>query len=496
MRIFRDSGPASLAEVSRLRRSLCAQLEELRLKTDLVDDMSLVVSEAGANIVNHGFPPASMIEVEAELTGSTLRMYIRDDGGPFSAFDAERDEPAECDLLDEHGRGLGIIRASLEGLAYEAGTPNVLTGWRSLGTSRPCVLVIEDSPALLTLYGGFLESDYQVIGCASLEEARIALKSSPIDAILADLHLGDGNSSILLDEADQGDHDKPPIVFISSNNARDVHENCLQFGAEFFITKPVQPRDLRKTIALAIERSGARRAKLNRTFARNVDALLVNSLPEQIGSYRTACIGSSASAGGGDVVMKLDLSHGRHRIVIADVMGHGIAARAWAIGLAAVVRTLHRCLPDLACSGFLTELARLTWDEPTLQGAMATVLIADLDASGVTIASAGHPAPFIFGSQVSRIDAGGALLGVHEPVPYGTAHARLARGDRLVLFTDGVDHRDATGGASMPDWAEAVLNAYAHEALPSAAQALERAARKMLGPQPLDDWTLVLLEKI
>lgn len=495
MRIFREVRPATLQDVSWLRRAMCAELENLRLKPALIDDLAIVVSEVGANLVAHSNPAATFVDVEVELTGAALTIHVRDDGGPFNDFNVRRVKQS-ASLLDESGRGLTLVQSALDRTRYKAGKPNILTGWRSLGSSRPCVLVLEDTPGLLDLYSTYLDAEYNVIGCSSLAEARLVMQTAGVDVILADLHLGDGSSSILLDEpGGSGDLDPPPIVFISSDHGTDVREECLGHGAEFFIAKPVQAGNLRRTLALAITRAGVRSARLSRMFARHVDALIDNLLPAEVGGYRTACIGASASAGGGDIVMRFPMREAE-RIIIADVMGHGVAARAWAISLSATMRTLQNYKPELNCGGFLSELARLTWDDPALQGAMATVLVADLEASGVTFASAGHPMPFVVGAEITRMDAGGPLLGVVAPMTYGTAHAAVASGDRLVLFTDGVDHRDETGGDCLPLWIEETLRSHARDPLAATAQELGRSAQAKLGPQPSDDWTLVVLEKI
>lgn len=496
MRIFCDSRPATLSDVSLLRRAMCAQLEHLRLKPEVIDDLAIVVSEVGANIVRHSAPAATEINVEVDLTGHALKIRILDDGGPFRDFNAVPSRNDTASILDESGRGLALVKSALESVRYEPGTPNILTGWRNLAASRPCVLIIEDTPALLDLYSGMLSTDYNVICCSSLQDARLALQGVHVDIVLADLHLEDGSSSILLDEPEQStDMNPPPIVFISSNQAHHVRETCLRQGAEFFISKPVNARDLRKTLALAISRAGLRSAKLNRTFARHVNALIDNLLPSRLGAYRVASLGASASTGGGDIVIRHQLQNAE-RVIIADVMGHGVAARAWAISLSATIRTLHHFRPDLTCGGFITELARLTWDDPALQGAMATVLVADLDDAGVTIASAGHPAPFVVGADIRRIDVGGPLLGVVAPLTFEDVHVELSRRERLFLFTDGIDHHDETGGECLPSWMNSVLRGHAKVDLLEVAQELAASAQANLGPQPRDDWTLVVLERI
>jgi sigma-B regulation protein RsbU (phosphoserine phosphatase) len=73
--------------------------------------------------------------------------------------------------------------------------------------------------------------------------------------------------------------------------------------------------------------------------------------------------------------------------------------------------------------------------------------VLDPARESVTYANAGHPAPLLLSAdgQARRLAAGGPVLGVVADVAYAEATLPLGRGDRLVLFTDGIV--EASGGA-------------------------------------------------
>jgi sigma-B regulation protein RsbU (phosphoserine phosphatase) len=80
-----------------------------------------------------------------------------------------------------------------------------------------------------------------------------------------------------------------------------------------------------------------------------------------------------------------------------------------------------------------------------------TVMIArltpDPDGVEVTLASGGHPPPILISRTGTRlVDCPGTLLGIYPDVPFTEVDLRLAPGEALALYTDGViESRDASG---------------------------------------------------
>lgn len=75
----------------------------------------------------------------------------------------------------------------------------------------------------------------------------------------------------------------------------------------------------------------------------------------------------------------------------------------------------------------------------------AAYLVFDLRARRVTLATAGHPSPFL----IRRTDRSitplrtsyaecGPALGIAENTVYGHRHSELQSGDRVVIYTDGI----------------------------------------------------------
>jgi serine/threonine-protein kinase RsbW len=494
MRIFEAERPASLAEVSWLRRAMARRLGDFRLPAEVVDDLQLVVSEIASNAVVHEDPAPKTISVRLDIQGTELILEVIDDGAPFVSRDLALREPMPQDPLSHSGRGLGLARDALDHTRYWSDGVNHFVGRRNLRRRRPSALVVEDTPTLLEMYREALRGDYRVIGCASFEEAKSALRDTSIDVVLADVHLGDGLGVALPEEIAKLDGRALPVVLVSSDNSIETREAALRQGAEFYLAKPVRPPQLRQAVAMAITRAAVRDARLASSFSRHVDRFVTALLPPQIGNYDVASAAGTPSAGGGDLVLHLP-QDGSDRIVVIDVMGHGVGARAWAIAYAAIVRTLHLTSGFQPAVAFLTELARIAWSEPTLDEALATALVVDLDLEGATIASAGHPLPIVFGEEIRRCSAINPLLGILKPERFQSERMELSRGDRLALFTDGLDPSGVAAGDDPPEWFMSPLREGRGVSLVTAANRLREATETALGPQPADDWTFMLIEK-
>jgi anti-sigma regulatory factor (Ser/Thr protein kinase)/CheY-like chemotaxis protein len=497
MRIFEEARPATLEDVSWLRKALARRLEDLRLSAEIINDLQITVSEIATNAVVHCTPKPTTLEVSVDIAATGLTIEIIDDGGTFVDFAAALQRAVAAPDLDAFsGRGLALARDAMSQIDYKTTDRNRFIGKRSLRPTRPTVLVVEDTAILLQIYRGYLKADYKTIGCVSLEEARAALKDVHIDVVLADVHLGDGLGTALANEMDSlGSDTAPPVVLISSDTSDETRERALRLGAEFFIAKPVRANAMRDTIAMALTRAVMRRARLAQSFVRHVDGFAAITLPGNFGWYRAATASGTASTGGGDLVLYHRLPKGE-RIVLVDVMGHGIAAKAWAIAYAAIIRTLQRCRPDLTTSAFLTDLAEFAWNEPALEHAMATVLVVDFDDDGATISSAGHPAPLLLRDTMGVVAIDGPLLGVLPPEPYSSARVKLEAGDRLVMMTDGLDPATVASGDELPSWFADVLSTVGTRAFDDATAAIQGAADAALGPQPPDDWTIITIEKV
>jgi DNA-binding response OmpR family regulator len=110
------------------------------------------------------------------------------------------------------------------------------------------VLVLDDDASLRMLCRVNLELDgYRVLEASSLANAREALSSEHVDAMLLDVHLADGDGRELLDELGAG---RPPAALFTGT------EPLAQVAglAEAVIPKPFEIGLLRATVEQLLSR--------------------------------------------------------------------------------------------------------------------------------------------------------------------------------------------------------------------------------------------------
>ena len=502
MKLFDETRPATPDGVSWLRRSVRRELLSLKLQPELINDVQLVVAELATNALVHADVPPSQIGVQIDLIGASLRIEIRDDGSPFTAFPEVWEKAARHDMAAAQcsGLGLALSHALLHNVTYRASTdgdPNRMTGWRPLQRIRPAVLLVDDDRMVLRVYSAVLKARYRIFTATSVASAMSIAQTETIDLILADYHLGDELGTTLLALLERDAERLPvPIIMLSSDRGLSARQSADGYGIEMFLTKPVAPRELRQAVEQVMTRSRKRLASIFRYFGANVERLASRPPEAELASLRMTSRSAVASAGGGDFVLHLS-SPGRERIVLVDVMGHGLKAKAGAIAFAALLRAIHAMLPFGTGPGlFLTTLSNIMRRDGALSEIIATLVVADRHPDGLLeVSCAAHPAPVVIGAEGATIlEATGALVGIERDAQYPVKRVRLGNGERLVLVTDGVEPKFLAGGGSLPSGLVACLMAKRDAQLSEAADAAAAWAASIYGPSPPDDWTIMLIE--
>ncbi|MBW0134002.1 PAS domain-containing protein [Pseudonocardia abyssalis] len=199
--------------------------------------------------------------------------------------------------------------------------------------------------------------------------------------------------------------------------------------------------------------------------------------------------GAQGTRAGGDWYDVLPLDGGRVAIAVGDVVGQGTRA-------AAVMGQLRSALAAYLLEGHdpagaLGHLDRFARRVPGAAGSTVTCLVLDPVDGVLTWARAGHPPPLVLGPGGPRLleDATGTVLAVRGRPPYVAGTARLAPGDSIVLYTDGLVERR---GEVVDDGLERLCAAgeKAHPLPPAAlAEALLAAG---LDDGPTDDVALIV----
>lgn len=501
MKLFDQQRPATVEDVAWLRKAIRRELRNLRMQPDLIDDVQLAIAELATNAVVHAARPPSMIAIRLDLIGASLRIEISDDGAPFAHFADKWDAASRKDFVASgtSGLGLALAYAALRSVTYTAGengAPNRFIGWRPLQRQRPTILVVDDDATLLRLYTAVLKGRYRVLAAQSVETALAIAQSATVDLILSDYHLGEQVGIQLLKELERDSGRLPvPVIMLSSDPNVTTRVSADAFGIEMFLDKPVKPAQLVSAVERAMVRSSRRLASLFRYFAANVDRLFAQPGDDELRQIGVEWRAAAATAGGGDFVLHLK-QPGRDRIVLVDVMGHGLKAKAGAISFASLVRATHGMLePDAGPGQLLDRLSGVLLRDPALCEVFATLAVVDrLDDGSLEISSAAHPpAMLVDATGVRALDIGGPLIGL-SPAPYPSQRVRLSAGERLLLVTDGIEPCFLAGGGDLPAELVECLKSGLALAMPQAADAAAQWAWTTHGPSPRDDWTLMLLD--
>ena len=183
-------------------------------------------------------------------------------------------------------------------------------------------------------------------------------------------------------------------------------------------------------------------------LASNVQqALLPQSSPATEG-YEFYSYYHPAEQIGGDYFDYIELADGRLVVIVADVAGHGIASAMLMAKLSAETKFLlaSESNPNVAITRLNQKICALGVEK------FVTLLCLILDpATGkMDIVNAGHMAPLWLKPDGNVLEPGdeaaGVPIGVLEGFEYEMASINIDSGDRLILYTDGINEAPDKNG--------------------------------------------------
>jgi serine phosphatase RsbU (regulator of sigma subunit) len=201
---------------------------------------------------------------------------------------------------------------------------------------------------------------------------------------------------------------------------------------------------------------------------------------------------------GGDFYDLFEVSDGRWALTVGDVGGKGARAAA----LTALARHTLRAVstreprPSRVLAS-LNDAIRRQHDHP---GATCTAIYATLELTGraidVRIASAGHPLPLILrgDGSVAQLGEPGSVLGL-DPNPSLSDHrAKLAPGDTILVYTDGLTDAFAPYRIVEPAELQSILRSCAGQKPRQLIAAIEHSLLTYDGLEPRDDIAILALQ--
>jgi serine phosphatase RsbU (regulator of sigma subunit)/pSer/pThr/pTyr-binding forkhead associated (FHA) protein len=266
---------------------------------------------------------------------------------------------------------------------------------------------------------------------------------------------------------------------------------------ELLQTLAIEASTVLENARLLEEERAKRQLDEELSLARTIQqSLLPGKLPSE-GWLRASGSSVASHEVGGDYFDVTPVNPHCWCAVVADVSGKGVSSALLASLLqgALITATDH---PG-AMGHRIERLNRFLMDR-TGGEKYATVFYALLELDGrLSYVNAAHCPPIIVraSGELSTLEATGMPVGLMEPAEFGVAEERLAPGDKIVIYTDGVtEAQNAAGEFFGKKRLREIVTARAGGSCQAVHDAIQEAVTEFTeGAPQSDDITLVVLEK-
>jgi serine phosphatase RsbU (regulator of sigma subunit) len=144
---------------------------------------------------------------------------------------------------------------------------------------------------------------------------------------------------------------------------------------------------------------------------------------------------------GGDYYAIEKLDEDRYGLMLADVMGHGVAAALYTMHLSSLWNRYHNAIwsPAAFTAQLNNELAKVVKTDESFATALCGLV--DLKNRTFRFASAGAPQVLLMHADGTHefLEGSGLPLAIMEDADYEEVGSEIGEGDRLLFFSDGAE---------------------------------------------------------
>ncbi len=337
-------------------------------------------------------------------------------------------------------------------------------------SNRPILLVDDDRLSRQLLTRALRRDGLDAVDCETAREAMEMIETSLPALLVSDYEMPEFNGAELCELIRK--HPNPeianlPIILLTAHSGEEHEVECLQAGANDFVSKPVNTAILRARIEThlrlhalrtQLQQQNGELERWRRTHEMDLEAAQITQeaiLPSQnptIPGWDTAAHYRPVIQVGGDMYDWILAPDGRWLFWIADVTGHGASA--------ALLTTLCKLVFRNAAgkSSSPSEILKAANADffSMLRGKSfmtAACLVVEPKTGKLTFSGAGHPPLLILraSGQVEALSSQGPPVGILPGQQCTEAGAMLAPGEMALLYTDGLySLQDDTGTRMTP----------------------------------------------
>ncbi|MCP4138232.1 MAG: SpoIIE family protein phosphatase [bacterium] len=343
-----------------------------------------------------------------------------------------------------------VYMSDVDDIAGEKAGENEIDKWenRETGDARKKILIVEDNKDMRGFIREILHGMYEIYeaenGVEGVEHAREYIP----DLIISDIMMPkmDGNQLLQALKNDEKTC-RIPVIILTAKASDDVRLDGLEAGADEYLSKPFNTRELMTRITSLIKIYDYQRiiSDRNKEVERDLERarlLQANLLPEQV--FNNSMVNYSAEYRpmdkiGGDFYDCFE-DENSLGFFIADVSGHGITGAFLAI-LTKILLESNITRLDSVSETLLKLNKEILKYTVECNFVTAFLCLIEKDTRTLRYCSAGHEPVFVYRpgeSALLVLKTKGALLGVFKDLVVEEKEIVLEHGDRIILYTDGV----------------------------------------------------------